>query len=47
MREFEEQGGIAFLIIIFFTEDELYYLHFPSGRILGADAAGRTKEFYI
>lgn len=28
MREFEEQGGIAFLIIYFSQRDELYYLPF-------------------
>ncbi len=47
MREFEEQGGIGFLNYIFFTEGmnftTCHFFHLE--RILGADAAGRTKEF--
>ena len=45
MREFEEQGGIAFLIIYFSQRDELYYLpFFHLDAYWGADAAGPDER---
>lgn len=43
MQEFEEQDGVAFLIIYFKSEDPLYVSSLPdSYEVLAADGTGRT-----
>ena len=45
MKEFEEQGGIAFIILHFTALDELYYVPFRSGNLLKRMQDGGRKSF--